>query len=198
MALKIEPNQSATAYHITSGATVFPYAVDAVHAVSSHPLEWSDTPWSQQDAAAARQRLNERNKLEGAPPVAEPLPLSPEDQKALDEHNKAVAEAAARLKDYHAKKAEEKKIADQVAADEALVASVPPQPDPNVRRPLTPAQLRKQSATLTPAEQAAKDAADRAADQPHPGIFQSGKTNEQLAADKAEADRMGIASRNTI
>ena len=197
MALKIEANNSAIAYHITTGATVFPYQVDAQHAISSHPLEWRDMPWSQADAAAARQRMNEKNKVEGVPPVAEPLPLHPDDQKALDEHNKAVADAAARLADYHKKKAEEQKVADQVAADEAMVASIPPQPDPNVRRPLTPAQIRKASATLTPAEQAALDAKENA-DKKAAADAAFKASNDKAAADKAEADRIGNASRNTF
>src|SRR6266566_3258433 len=46
MSLKIDVNRSAVAYHITDGATTFPYAVDAHHAVSAHPKEWSFTPWT--------------------------------------------------------------------------------------------------------------------------------------------------------
>jgi hypothetical protein len=169
MALKIDTNQSVTAFHITDGATLFPYAVDAVHAISNHPLEWRDKPWTREDAAAARQKLNARNEETGAAPLAEPDPLSPEDQAALDEHNKAVAAAAARLAEYHKKKAEEKKEADQVAADEALVASHPPQPDLTVSKPLSNAQRRKQLA----------------------------KTDEELAAEKAEIDRIGNAINQT-
>jgi membrane protein involved in colicin uptake len=189
MALKIDTNQSATAYHVTTGAFLFPYAVDAQHAISAHPLEWSETPWARADADASRKRLNEQNKADGLPPIAEPAPLSPEDQKALDEHNKAVAEAAKRLDEYYKKKTEEEKIAAQVAADEALVSSVPPQPDPTIRRPLTPAQIRKASATLTPEEEKAKSEADRA---------EAKAANDKIAHDKAEADRIGLASRHTI
>lgn len=174
MALKIEANGSAVAHHITGGAHLFPYAVDATHAISNHPLEWKDSPWSQADAAAARTKLD-------LPAAA---PLSPEDQAALDEHNKAVAAAAKRLADYNERKAKEKAEVDQAAADEALVHSIPPQPDPNARKPLTPAQLRKASATLTPAEEAAREAKEKA--------------DAKVIADKAEADRMGIASRTTI
>src|SRR6185295_18995306 len=107
MALKIDADQSATAYHINDGAVRFPYAVDAMQACSAHPGEWSMTPWSRADADAARKQLDERYqadladaKARGvAPPAAPPpppAPLTPEDQAALDEHNKAVAEAAAR------------------------------------------------------------------------------------------------------
>src|SRR6185312_8021622 len=157
MALKINTNQSATAYHIVNGAFLFPYAIDASMAVSQHPLEWSDIPWTADRASEARARLNERAEAEGHAPLADPEPLSPEDQAALDEHNKAVAEAAARLAEYHARKAEEKRIADQVAADEALVASEPPRPDPNARRPFG------RKGPMTAAEKAAAD--KRAADQ---------------------------------
>ena len=37
------------AYHIVDGAVVFPYAVDAHHAVSRFPSEWSRTPWPTKD-----------------------------------------------------------------------------------------------------------------------------------------------------
>lgn len=177
MALKIETNGSAIAHHITHGATLFPYAVDAQHAVGQHPLEWSETPWTQAAATAARQRINERNQELGLPPLSELAPLSPEDQAALDEHNKAVAAAAERLAEYHAKKAEEKAIADQVAADEALVSSPPPRPDPTLRRPFG------RKGDPTPAERAAfekKQAADA-----------------KINADKAEADRIGNAINRT-
>src|SRR5258706_10912467 len=107
MPLKIDTNMSATAFHITDGAQVFPYAIDAQHAISAHPLEWSETPWSADAAAAARKAFNEKAADEGLPPLPEPAPLSPEDQAALDEHNKAVAEAADRLNAYYAKKAAE-------------------------------------------------------------------------------------------
>jgi hypothetical protein len=193
MALKIDANNSATAFHINDGAKLFPYALDARSAISTHPLEWSDKPWTPEAASAARQQLHDRAAAEAkargepvpaAPPA--PLPLSPEDQKALDEHNTAVAEAAKRLADYHKKKAEEQKIADQVAADEALVNSLPPTPDPTRR--LSPAQLRKQSAQLTPAEQAEidrKTAADKKA------------VDDKLVADKAEHDRLAASGAKT-
>lgn len=158
MALKIDTNQSATAFHIDTGPTLFAYAIDAQQAISSHPEEWSEQPWSREDADAARKRRAEQYardvedaKARGAPPPTplppEPAPLSAEDQAAVDAHNKAVAEAAARLNSYYAKKAEEDEIARQVAADEALVASLPPAPDPTIRRPFgrkgepTPAEL---------------------------------------------------------
>lgn len=177
MALKIDTNQSATAYHIVDGATVFPYAVDAQQAISAHPLEWSADPWKQSDATAARQKINEINSEQGRAPIPEPAPLSPEDQAALDAHNKSVAEAAARLDEYYKKRDEDRKIAEQVAADEAIVASAPPQPDPTIRRPFgrkgepTPAeleQIRKRDAAA-----AEKKAAD-----------------DKMVKDKADADKI--------
>lgn len=180
MALKIDTNQSATAYHITQGAVLFPYAIDAQHAISAHPLEWSDAPWSRADADASRQRLAENAKANGLPPPPEPEPLSEEDQAAIDEHNKAVAEAAERLAAYRAKKAAESEEAAQIAADEALVASPPPQPDPTIRRPFgrpgepTPAEL----------EQIKKREAKKADD-------------ERIKREKAEADAMANAANQT-
>jgi hypothetical protein len=164
MALKIDTNQSVVAYHIVDGAVTFNYPVDAQHAVSSHPNEWSATPWSQEDAAAARDKL----KADGRP-VADPEPLSPEDQAELDAYNKAVAEASERLAAYQAKKAAEKAEADQVAMDEAIVASPPPRPDPTARRPFgrtgepTPAekaQMEKQAAAKADRERIEKEKSD--------------------------------------
>jgi hypothetical protein len=168
MSLKIDTNHSVVAYHIVDGATRFNYAVDAQHAVSAHPNEWSATPWSSEDADAARKKLADDGR-----PVPEPEPLSPEDQAALDEHNKAVAEAAARLQAYKDKKAAEKAEADQAAMDEAIIASEPPRPDPNApRRPFgrkgepTPSELKLME------KQAAKKAED-----------------ERIAQEKSDADK---------
>lgn len=164
MSLKIDTNMSAVAYHIVDGPVTFQYRVDAQNAISTHPLEWSDSPWTAQDAQAARSRLESEGKT--LPPAVE---LSPEDQAAVDEHNKAVAEAAERLAAYHKRKAEEKAEADLVAADEALVASAPPRPDPTVRRPFgrtgepTPAelaQIQKREAKRVEDERIAKEKAD--------------------------------------
>lgn len=122
MSLKIEVNNSATAYHIVDGAVVFPYAVDARHAVSTHPSEWKDSPWSMDEMAAARRQAGEPD-----------VELSPEDREALDEHQRAVDEAKARLEKFRAEQEEKRKIADQVAQDEAIVNSSPPVP--NFKRP---------------------------------------------------------------
>jgi hypothetical protein len=182
MALKIEPNQSAIAYHVATGATLFPYAIDAQHAISNHPLEWSDSPWRADDAAAARDQLNKRYEEDvadakarnlplPAPPPPEPAPLSPEEQAAVDEHNKAVAEAAERLRVFREKQAEAKAEADQVARDEALVASLPPAPDPSVRRPFG----RKGEPTQAELDMIARRDAKKADD-------------DRIAAEKAAAD----------
>ena len=176
MAIKIDTNQSATAYHIVTGAFVFPYAIDAQHAIGAHPLEWSETPWTADAAAAARQQLNERATASGEPPIPDPEPLSAEDQAALDEHNKAVAAAAERLAAYRERKAKEKEEADQIAADEALVATPPPTPDPTIRRPFG----RKGEPTAAEIAAAKKLADKKAAD-------------EQAAA-KAKADQIAAAN----
>lgn len=174
MALKIDTNRSATAFHIVDGAKLFPYAVDAQFAVSHHPLEWSDKPWSPEAAAASREKLG----------LAAAAALSPEDQAALDEHNKTVADAAKRLEAYHEKKAREKAEADQAAQDEAIVASLPPVPQPvNVRssQNLSPAQIRKRAAMLDDERDAAdKKAADDA-------------SAKKGADEKAAADRLANA-----
>lgn len=164
MAINIDSNRSAVAYHIVEGPVTFPYAVDAQSAIGRHPLEWSADPWNAEGAAASRKRLAEQYdrdaeiaKSRGLPPPAkpvwidaEPVQPTPEEQAAIDEHTKAVAEANERLKTVREKLAEEKKIAEQIAADEALVASPPPRPDPTaVKRPFgrtgepTPAELEQ-------------------------------------------------------
>lgn len=165
MSLKIDTNQSVIAYHIVDGPVTFPYAVDARNAASSHPDEWSMTPWSVEDAETARERL----KADGRQ-VADPEPLSPEDQAAVDEHNRAVAEAAERLAAYRAKKEAERQEAEQVKADEAIVASSPPKPDPTrPKRPFgrtgepTPAeleQIRKRDAEKAERERIQKEKDD--------------------------------------
>jgi hypothetical protein len=128
--MKIETNLPLTAYHVIHGATVFNYAVDARQAVGAHPNEWSLTPWSADDAAAARDRLEQQGVN-----LPDPVELSPEDQAAIDEHAKAVAEANERLAAFRAKKEAERIEAEQVKQDEAIVASAPPAPDPTARRP---------------------------------------------------------------
>lgn len=196
--ISIDPNKPVTAYHVATGAQVFPYPVDAQHAIGAHPLEWSATPWTAEDATAARQRLNERNKADGLPAIADPEPLAPDDQAALDTHNKAVAEAAARLKDYYDKKAEAEKVAAQVAADEVLVASAPPQPDPNARRKLSPAQIRKQGSMLSPEEEAALAAERQKNDDEHKAAMDKLAADKaaaaKAAADKAQADKLAAAN----
>lgn len=160
MSLKIDANTSKVAYHITDGPFTFPYAIDANHAVAHHPREWSHAPWSREDEVAARREA-------GQPEVE----LSPEEQAAIDDHAKAVAEANERLK-VAREKAEAKRLeAEQVAADEALVASAPPRPDPAVRRPFG----RKGEPTKAEIAAAEKQAARKAAD-------------DKLVRDKAAAD----------
>lgn len=166
MALKIETNQSATAYHIIDGPVMFPYQVDARHAISNHPLEWRDSPWSASDTAAARAKAGFSE-----------IELTPEEQAAIDEHNRAVAEASERLAAFREKQAEEKKLADQVAADEAIVASAPPRPDPTIRRPFG----RKGEPTQAELEQIKKREAKKADD-------------ERIAREKVDADALAISN----
>lgn len=188
MALKIDTNQSATAFHVNDGPQLFPYAIDAQHAISSHPLEWSATPWSREDADAARKALRERYEQDvenakarnlpmPAPPPPDPAPMSDEDRAAIEEHNRAVAAAAERLAAYRAKKAAENEEAAQAAADEAIVASLPPAPDPTIRRPFG------RKGDPTPAEIAAaqKQADKKAAD-------------DKMVADKAAEDKLAASN----
>lgn len=161
MPLKIEANQSAIAYHIIDGATRFPYAIDAQQAIGTHPGEWSADPWPPEAEAAAR-------KEAGAPEI-EP---TPEEKAAIDAHAEAVAEATERLAKFRADQADKAKVAAQATADEALVASPPPRPDPAARRPTLP-QIRAKAAALTPEEQKMVDdkkAADEQAAAPHAPI----------------------------
>ena len=168
MPLKIGTNQSATAHHIIDGPVHFPYAVDAHHAIGTHPFEWSADPWTQESAAIARQRFNDRAEQTGNAPLPEPLVPTPEEQAAIDEHAKAVAEANERLAEFRRMKAREKEYFDRVAADEALVASPPPRPDPNVRRPFG------RKGPLTPAEQRMVDDKAKADAQARANVSQTG------------------------
>jgi hypothetical protein len=45
MSRNIDAGTSAIAHHIVDGAVTFAYAIDAHHAVSRFPREWSFTPW---------------------------------------------------------------------------------------------------------------------------------------------------------
>lgn len=163
MSLKISANMSGVAHHVIDGAFTFPYAIDAKSAVARFPNEWSETPWSAADTAAARRE-------QGAPEVE----MTAEERAAIDEHAQAVDAANKRLKSRREKLAAEKAEADQVAADEALVASAPPAP---VKRPFgrsgepTPAEL----------EQIKKREEKKASD-------------ERIARDKADQDRLASAS----
>lgn len=165
--MKIETNLPLTAYHVIHGATVFNYAVDARQAVGAHPNEWSLTPWSADDAAAARDRL----EADGVQLPA-PLELTPEEQEAIDQHAAAVAEANERLSAFRAKKEAERQEAEQVTRDEAIVASAPPAPDPAARRPFG----RKGEPTPAEAKLMEKQAAKKAED-------------ERIAKEKADADK---------
>jgi hypothetical protein len=49
MSSNIDAGTSAIAHHIADGAVTFAYAIDAHHAVSRFPQEWSFTPWRAAD-----------------------------------------------------------------------------------------------------------------------------------------------------
>lgn len=169
------------AYHVRTGLTRM-YAVDAQNAVSMHPEEWSLTPWSQEEAEAASKAIEERHarevedaKAKGLPapaPLPEVLPPTPEEQEAIDEYNRLVAEARGRLDARREKLAAEKAEAEQIAADEALVKSPPPRPDPTARR-----RPFNRPGEPTPAEVAMMDKRD---------------------AEKAEREREAQAERDRI
>jgi hypothetical protein len=184
MAIKLESatNEPVTAYHVIDGPKVFPYKVDAHHAISRFPLEWSELPWTPEKAAESRAEMEARHarevneaKARGLPVPQDlpppPPPLEPEDEAALMEYNKAVAEANERLKVAREKAAKKKAEEDQIAADEALVASPPPAPDLTRRRPFG----RKGEPTAAEAALMKKRADKKAED-------------EKLAADKKAAD----------
>ena len=205
--IKIDPtSRSAVAHHINDGPVTFPYAVDAHHAVSSFPMEWSAEPWTAEAATAAREQLQASHDQQVADARARGLPVpqdlpppppepTPEEQAAIMEHAQAVAEANERLKTFREKQAAEQAVAEQVAADEALVASPPPRPDPNVRRPLSRAQKKAAFLTLTPEEQAAKDARDKAEDD---AAAAKKAADDKVVADKAVADALAAASQPAV
>lgn len=185
--MKIETNLPTVAYHIVNGATQFSYAVDAQQAIGGHPDEWKATPWTQEEVEASRGRLEEKGVA-----VPEPEELSPEDQEALDQHTKAVAEANERLAAYREKKEQERQEAEQVARDEAVAASAPPPRVGPSRRPFgrpgeptdaEKAMMDKKAADKTEKDRLAKEEADKAeADR---------KEAERVeAARKAEEDRL--------
>lgn len=199
------------AYHYQNGLTRM-YAVDANMAVAQHPEEWSFTPWSADEAAEARKVIEERHAKEveaakaagtpAPPPLPpEPLPPTPEEQEAIDAHNAAVAEAKERLAKFYDEQRKQKEIADQVAADEALVASPPPQPDPNARRPFGRKGEPTDAEKKMMAKKAERDAQERdrvaagkSAPVPASPVNVEQKTPEQIAAEKAETDRVAGAN----
>lgn len=142
------------AYHIEQGAVTM-YSVDADSAVQNHPAEWSLRPWTSDQMREYRSVREERYKADMAkhkeaveeakaanlPPPPAPSALLPQTeltdrQKAeIEQDTKARAEASDRVR-AQAEKDEKARIeAEQIAADKALLASSPPLPDPNERRP---------------------------------------------------------------
>lgn len=161
MSLKIDANMSATAYHIRDGAMTFPYAIDAQHAISSHPAEWSSTPWSAAEMNAARTEAGDQGQS-----------LTAEEQAAIEEHAQAVAEANERLIKRRAALEEQRQADEQAKQDELMVASPPPMPDPSrPRRPFG----RPGEPTAAELKQIEKRDAKKADD-------------ERIAREKADAD----------
>ena len=52
----MSPIDANTAYHVVDGPFTFKFAVDAKHAVSKFPAEWSRTPWPAEDAGRVNGR----------------------------------------------------------------------------------------------------------------------------------------------
>jgi hypothetical protein len=171
MALKISDSMMTTAFHVTDGPVEM-YGVDANHAVSRHPDEWSLTPWDPQTAAEARRRVHDRKVAEARDRGhAEPAPLvevemTEEDRVAFEEWKANRDAALERLAAVEREEAEKRERDTQIATDKAIVASAPPQPDP-ARRPLAGA------AKANAERKAARDEADR-----------------KSAEDKAEGERL--------
>lgn len=205
-------------YHITDGHVRIA-EIDGNTAVSQHPLEWSKTPWTKEDAAASRSEMKRQydeaqaagRPLPAAPPP-EPAPPTPEEQAAIDEHTKAVAEANERLKAFRERKEAERLEAEQILRDEMIVNSPPPQPDPTARRPFgrkgepTEAEkkmMEKKADKDSEAERNAKDKAEAEADRktragetsPNPisPVNTEQKTPQQIAEEKAYVDRVSGA-----
>lgn len=180
------------AYHILTGHTQM-YAVDAQNAVSAHPNEWSYSPWTEDEAKAARQAEAERHARETEEAKAKGLPLpaplppevepTPEEQEAIDNYNREVAAARERLDARNEKLRLEREEAEQVRIDEALVASPPPRIDPTARRrpfgrPGEPTPAETKVMEKREADQRAKDEARRA-------------EAERINREKANVDKLG-------
>src|SRR6185436_19980291 len=131
--MAIQPT-GKTAYHIRDGRVDFPYAIDANSAVASHPDEWSFAPWPPDEAAKRREKFG----------YEDPPAPTPAEMKELSSDAKEREAAAKRLKEYDDRQAKLKADEDQAARDRALLASPPPSPDPNIRRP--PEDSRKAAA----------------------------------------------------
>ena len=95
--MKIDAATSAVAHHVKDGAVTFPYAVDARHAVSQHPDEWSWQPWGENGEKLA--------------PVVD-IPSEWQDMKPMQRINLAVQLGA------------ERKGLTAAKADEAIQAEV--------------------------------------------------------------------------
>lgn len=202
--VKISLGSAETAYHVDSGAFLFPYAVDARSAVSRHPAEWSMKPWSAADTTAARQaRIDAHKKAEADAeanglPKPQPLVLAPVIEPTMAEAAEIDADAKARVDaaaliaaaDEEARKQNEKD--EKLAQARVLLQSAPPRPDPNVRRPFG------RSGPMTPAERtaAAKRAAAKAEADAKTNADEKAKATKAADDAKTEAANQASASQN--
>jgi len=106
-----------TVYHIGSGATQFPYDVDADNAVQRHPAEWSATPWPVEKTNAYRQNADMPE-----------LSLSPQAQAEVDQDAKNREEAQKVVDEADKREAEAREWTEKVAAARATLAAAPVQP----------------------------------------------------------------------
>jgi hypothetical protein len=126
-----------TAYHIVTGSMVME-DTDANWAVAAHPDEWSFTPWAPDkrkafvDAAVSDHKKEvvaaKEMGVDPPPPpaVTQVRPLYPDEQAALDKHNKDFAAAQKRLEVADKEDADAKAKAAQIAADREMVKRPPP------------------------------------------------------------------------
>jgi len=108
MALKIDTNRSATAFHINGRCGGY-LPTRSTRSLPSRIIRWSGATSRGQPEAAAARHAKSLDWLAAAA-------LSPEDQAALDAHNMTASPiSAASLKAYQDKKSKEQAEADQAA-----------------------------------------------------------------------------------
>lgn len=119
-----------TVYHIGDGAKQMPYDVDADNAVTRHPDEWSNEPWSVEETNAWRKADYDRRvadaKAADLPPPPSPaeIQLSPEQKTAIDEDEARRAEARKIIADDDKYMAEKRDYEAKLAGARALLAQL--------------------------------------------------------------------------